>query len=188
MHLSFIKNKLLTLFAAIGVIITLLPFSLEAGILGQWCSDENNLKDYRYRCGSFWQALKCNSYYDKRSQDCKDRDYSCCNPSNKSSEKPYDVELPEKEEVGADVVKALKEIEHGLPRPNVRKSKPFENDGRDGTKRLPKEDENGDSISYTEHTVNPKKDGVLDGQRIMEGSDGSMWYTPNHMYDWIKLK
>ena len=90
MHLSFMKNKLLTLFAAIGVIITLLPFSLEAGILGQWCSDENNLKDYRYRCGSFWQALKCNSYYDKRSQDCKDRDYSCCNPSNKSSENPYD--------------------------------------------------------------------------------------------------
>jgi hypothetical protein len=34
------KNKLLTLFAAIGVIITLLPFSLEAGILGQWCSNE----------------------------------------------------------------------------------------------------------------------------------------------------
>jgi len=49
MHLSFIKNKLLTLFAAIGVIITLLPFSLEAGILGEWCSNENNLSNYRYR-------------------------------------------------------------------------------------------------------------------------------------------
>jgi hypothetical protein len=43
------KNKLLTLFAAIGVIITLLPFSLEAGILGEWCSNENNLSNYRYR-------------------------------------------------------------------------------------------------------------------------------------------
>lgn len=91
MHLSFIKNKLLTLFAAIGVIITILPFSLEAGILGQWCSNENNLSNYRYRCGSFWQVVDCNSYYDKRYQVCQDRDYSCCNPSNKSSETPYEV-------------------------------------------------------------------------------------------------
>jgi hypothetical protein len=78
------------LFAAIGVIITLLPFSLEAGMLGQWCSDENNLSDYRYRCGSFWQALNCQSYYDKIYQQCLYQNKSCCNPSNKSSETPYE--------------------------------------------------------------------------------------------------
>jgi hypothetical protein len=188
MHLSFIKNKMLTLFAAIGVIITLLPFSLEAGILGQWCSNENNLSNYRYRCGSFWQVLDCQSYYDNIYQQCLYQNKSCCNPSNKSSENPYDVELTEK--VGPDVVKAFTEIEQGLPRPNVRKPKPFENDGRNGATRLPKEDENGNSISYTEHTVNPRPTGKgLDGKRIIEGSDGSMWYTPDHMtHTWIKLK
>ena len=124
MHLSFIKNKLLTLFAAIGVIITLLPFSLEAGILGQWCSNENNLSNYRYRCGSFWQALNCNSYYDKRSQDCQNRDYSCCNPSNKSSETPYEVAsratkvtesgVPSLRQGYADAVSELRDIGNSL--------------------------------------------------------------------------
>jgi hypothetical protein len=89
MNLSFIKNKLLTLFAIVGVVITLLPLSLEAGILGQWCSNENNLGNYRYRCGNFWQALQCQSYYDTRCQQCLYQDRSCCNPSGKSSEKPY---------------------------------------------------------------------------------------------------
>ncbi len=89
MHISFMINKLLTLFAAIGVIITLLPFSLEAGILGEWCSNENNLSNYRYRCGSFWQALNCQSYYDKYYERCLYQNKSCCNPSNKSSETPY---------------------------------------------------------------------------------------------------
>lgn len=188
MHLSFIKNKLLTLFAAIGVIITLLPFSLEAGILGQWCSNENNLSNYRYRCGSFWQALACQSYYDTIYQQCLYKNKSCCNPSKKSSENPYDVELTEM--VGPDVVKAFTEIEQGLPRPNVRLPKTFENDGRNGATRLPKEDENGNSISYTEHTVNPRPTGKpLDSKRIIGGSDGSMWYTSDHMnHNWIRLK
>ena len=124
MHLSFIKNKLLTLFAAIGVIITILPFSLEAGILGQWCSNENNLSNYRYRCGSFWQVLDCNSYYDKRYQVCQDRDYSCCNPSNKSSETPYEVAsratkvtesgVPSLRQGYADAVSELRDIGNSL--------------------------------------------------------------------------
>jgi hypothetical protein len=127
------KNKLLTLFAAIGVIITLLPFPLEAGSLGQWCSNENILSDYRYRCGSFWQVIDCQSYYDTIYQQCLYKNKYCCNPSKKSSENPYDVELTEM--VGPDVVKAFTEIENGLPRDNVRKSKPFKNDGRNGTKK-----------------------------------------------------
>ena len=124
MHLSFIKNKLLTLFAAIGVIITILPFSLEAGILGQWCSNENNLSNYRYRCGSFWQVVDCNSYYDKRYQVCQDRDYSCCNPSNKSSETPYEVAsratkvtesgVPSLRQGYADAVSELRDIGNSL--------------------------------------------------------------------------
>jgi hypothetical protein len=118
------KNKLLTLFAAIGVIITLLPFSLEAGILGEWCSNENNLSNYRYRWGSFWQVLDCNSYYDKRSQDCQNRDYSCCNPSNKSSETPYEVAsratkvtesgVPSLRQGYADAVSELRDIGNSL--------------------------------------------------------------------------
>jgi hypothetical protein len=124
MHLSFIKNKLLTLFAAIGVIITLLPFSLEAGMLGQWCSDENNLSDYRYRCGSFWQALNCQSYYDKIYQQCLYQNKSCCNPSNKSSETPYEVAsratkvtesgVPSLRQGYADAVSELRDIGNSL--------------------------------------------------------------------------
>ena len=124
MHLSFMKNKLLTLFAAIGVIITILPFSLEAGMLGQWCLDENNSSDYRYRCGSFWQALNCQSYYDKYYERCLYQNKSCCNPSNKSSETPYEVAsratkvtesgLPSLRQGYADAVSELRDIGNSL--------------------------------------------------------------------------
>jgi len=187
MNISFIKNKLLTLFAIVGVVITLLPLSLEAGILGQWCSNENNLGNYRYRCGNFWQALQCQSYYDTRYQQCLYQDRSCCNPSGKSSEKPYYEDFTAK--VSADVVKALTEIEQGLPRPNVRAPKPFDNDGRGGTSRLPTEDGSGNSLRYVEYTVNPRPpNGQLDGKRLVVGSDASVWYTDNHFITWMRLK
>ena len=78
-----------------------------------------------------------------------------------------------------DADKALREIRQGSPRPNVRNPKPFQNDGRGGTRRLPETDAQGSPIRYTEHTVNPRPPGGrLDGNRIVTGSDGSVWYTP----------
>jgi guanyl-specific ribonuclease Sa len=81
-----------------------------------------------------------------------------------------------------DAKKALDDIEKGTPRPNVRKPKPFENDGRGGTQQLPQKDANGNPVTYTEYTVNPRPPGGnLDGQRFFLGSDGSEWYTGDHM-------
>jgi RHS repeat-associated protein len=80
-----------------------------------------------------------------------------------------------------DASKALSEIESGENRPNVRDPDDYDNDGRGGTFILPTHDENGDPITYTEHTVNPK-DPVRghDKKRFVTGSDGSIYYTEDH--------
>jgi hypothetical protein len=81
----------------------------------------------------------------------------------------------------SDVQSALGEIKRGVPRPNVRNPKPFANDGRGGTARLPWTDANGNPITYAEHTVNARPPGgTLDAKRIIVGSDGSIWYTLDH--------
>jgi len=58
-----------------------------------------------------------------------------------------------------DIRRALNEIDSGAPRPNVRQPKPFANDGRGGTPRLPTADGVGRPITYTEHMVNPRPPG-----------------------------
>jgi guanyl-specific ribonuclease Sa len=88
-----------------------------------------------------------------------------------------------------DVQKALQEIETNVPRPNVRYPKPFANDGRGGTPRLPTQDSTGQAISYTEHTVNPRSPGAsLDGLRIVTGSDGSVYFTDDHFGSWSSVR
>jgi len=89
----------------------------------------------------------------------------------------------------SDAAKALTEIEQGAARPNVRNPKPFVNDGRGGTARLPSQDATGKPIAYTEHTVNSRPPGgTLDGKRIVTGSDGSVWYTDDHFTTWTRVK
>lgn len=91
--------------------------------------------------------------------------------------------------LSGDAQKALTEIEQGAARPNVRNPKPFVNDGRGGTRRLPFQDAAGKPITYMEHTVNPRPPGgALDGKRIVIGSDGSVWYTDTHFTTWTRVK
>jgi RHS repeat-associated protein len=91
--------------------------------------------------------------------------------------------------IGDDMAKALDEIAEGRPRPNVRKPQPFNNDGRGGTAMLPATDRAENPISYVEHTVNPRPPrGVLDGKRIVTGSDGSVWLTIDHFETWIQIQ
>jgi hypothetical protein len=90
--------------------------------------------------------------------------------------------------VSPDVIKALAEIDQGLPRPNVRSAKPFTNDGRGGTAQLPTTN-NGRPVQYTEYTVNPRPSkGTLDGKRIIMGNDGSVWATLDHFLTWIRIR
>jgi RHS repeat-associated protein len=91
--------------------------------------------------------------------------------------------------LGDDFAKALDDIAGGKPRPNVRNPKPFTNDGRGGTPKLPTKDGAGNPVDYTEHTVNPRPPGgKLDGNRIVTGSDGSVWATKDHFKTWTQIK
>jgi hypothetical protein len=91
--------------------------------------------------------------------------------------------------LGDDFVRALDDIDNGVPRPNVRNPKPFGNDGRGGTTRLPGVDSSGNPISYVEHTVNPRPPGgSLDGSRIVTGSDGSVWAATDHFNTWTRVR
>jgi guanyl-specific ribonuclease Sa len=87
-----------------------------------------------------------------------------------------------------DVQTAIEEIKSGANRPNVKNPQPFRNDGSQDATILPRKDASGNPISYTENYVNPKINGVpRDGQRVITGSDGSTWYTPDHYTSWIKV-
>lgn len=91
--------------------------------------------------------------------------------------------------LGDDFTRALDDIDNGVPRPNVRDPKPFGNDGRGGTTRLPDADGAGNPISYTENTVKPRPPGgTLDGSRIVVGSDGSVWATTDHFTTWVQVR
>lgn len=70
----------------------------------------------------------------------------------------------------------LQKIRDGVNRPNVRGPERFQNRNND----LPTHDRNGNAITYTKYTVNPRAPGQkLDQHRIIEGSDGK-WYYWNH--------
>lgn len=91
--------------------------------------------------------------------------------------------------LGDDFTRALDDIDNGLPRPNVRNPKPFANDGRGGTTRLPVADGAGNPVSYVEHTVSPRPPGgSLDGSRIVVGSDGTVWATTDHFGTWTQVR
>lgn len=91
--------------------------------------------------------------------------------------------------LGDDFTRALDDIDNAVPRPNVRNPKPFTNDGRGGTTRLPELDTSSNPITYVEHTVNPRPPGgSLDGSRIVTGTDGSVWATTDHFQTWTRVR
>ncbi|WP_410493350.1 ribonuclease domain-containing protein [Chryseobacterium sp. 3008163] len=62
----------------------------------------------------------------------------------------------------------------------------FRNDGTDGSQILPKKGKNG-NIKYTEYDLNnpptaeQRVNGATrDSERILTGSDGSIWHTSTH--------
>jgi RHS repeat-associated protein len=66
----------------------------------------------------------------------------------------------------------------------------FKNDGRGGTKTLPKTDSKGKPITYTEYDINPTpKHGNTRGEeRIVIGSDGKSYYTKDHYQNFTEVK
>ncbi|MGH3564351.1 MAG: ribonuclease domain-containing protein [Mycobacterium sp.] len=58
---------------------------------------------------------------------------------------------------------------------------------RDGL--LPTRDASGNPITYQEWDVNPKVPGQgRGGERIVTGSDGSAWYTPDHYGTFYRIR
>ena len=65
----------------------------------------------------------------------------------------------------------------------------FANDGRAAGQVLPKNGPGGGSITYKEWDVNPYTKGVNRGaERLVTGSDGSVYYTNNHYTTFTKVK
>ncbi|MCM2578720.1 putative T7SS-secreted protein [Streptomyces meridianus] len=64
--------------------------------------------------------------------------------------------------------------------------RPFENSGIGGGHRLPEFDSSGNPISYREWgTVQSAENPKPGGERIVTGSDGSVYYTPTHYQTYI---
>ena len=55
-------------------------------------------------------------------------------------------------------------------------------------KRLPQRDADGRRIQYQKWDVNPKRKGKNRGpQRLVTGSDGRAWYTPDHYETFVEI-
>ncbi|WP_344385519.1 putative T7SS-secreted protein [Streptomyces thermolineatus] len=65
----------------------------------------------------------------------------------------------------------------------------FRNGGRNGGHQLPEFDESGRRIRYQEWGTIPSAGNPKPGnERIVTGSDGSIYYTPTHYQTWIRYK
>jgi|HubBroStandDraft_6_1064221.scaffolds.fasta_scaffold20819_2 guanyl-specific ribonuclease Sa len=65
----------------------------------------------------------------------------------------------------------------------------FLNLGRDGEQVLPRVDSRGTEIQYREWDVNPHIPGRNRGaERLITGSDGSAYYTPNHYQTFLRIR
>ncbi len=87
-----------------------------------------------------------------------------------------------------DVVEYAKD-KNGAARAGYKGGKTYENDGRYDSQILPKTDKDGNLITYKEYDIHPFQKGVNRGaERVVIGSDGRAWYTPNHyrMFNQIK--
>ncbi|MFE3205993.1 DUF6531 domain-containing protein [Embleya sp. NPDC059237] len=66
---------------------------------------------------------------------------------------------------------------------------PFQNDGRNNSTILPTHDAHGNPIAYREWgSLQTKGDPSRSTERIVSGSDGSIYYSPNHYKSWIVYK
>ena len=94
-----------------------------------------------------------------------------------------------------NVTNALEYIKKGINVPGADGGKVFKNRGGINPKtgnvnqNLPKTDSAGNAITYTEWDVNPKTEGkTRDSERIVTGSDGSIWWTTNHYETFTQLE
>ena len=70
------------------------------------------------------------------------------------------------------------------PPKNYKGGRIYENDGRNGGQKLPDE-----GAPYREYDIDPKLPNVKRGtERIVVGSDGSAWYTPDHYKTFLNME
>lgn len=71
----------------------------------------------------------------------------------------------------------------------TRAGKEYQNNGQDGSVRLPEGEADGEKIIYREFDINDKVPGQSrDGERFLKGTDGSVYYTNDHYHSVIKVK
>ncbi|MDB5311728.1 MAG: guanine-specific ribonuclease [Gemmataceae bacterium] len=115
---------------------------------------------------------------------------SCAPPEKPGRSHEPDPEQVSKHEHQADipekVVKVLRYIdEHHRPPEGHEGGRIF----RNAEERLPRTDAGGKPITYREWDVDPKVPGVNRGpERLVTGSDGSAYYTPDHYRTFRKIR
>jgi RHS repeat-associated protein len=89
------------------------------------------------------------------------------------------------------VDQTLKQIEQtgGKAPPGYKGGRQFLNDTRGSGQSLPRTDAQGNRITYREYDVRPYQKGVNRGpERIVKGSDGSAYYSPDHYKTFTRIK
>jgi RHS repeat-associated protein len=106
-------------------------------------------------------------------------------PTAKENVKNRENEIPD---VAKDVEKFIKDHNGSAPK-GYKGGRKFENDGRDGGEVLRQNTSDGTPINYKEYDINPyKKDVGRGAERIVRGSDGKSYYTPDHYKTFTEIK
>jgi guanyl-specific ribonuclease Sa len=109
--------------------------------------------------------------------------------TSSSSNGEWNTKLPA-ESVPRKVALVLKSIDENHQAPEgYEGGRKFLNLGRDGEQVLPRTDAQGNAIAYQEWDVDPLVPGRNRGaERLVTGSDGSAFYTPNHYRSFLRLR
>jgi RHS repeat-associated protein len=98
-----------------------------------------------------------------------------------------------KSKFSSNKVKKIQNAVEDIKNGKGKNSHPWANDGREGSKVLPRNGEGG-PITYKTHDLNPPPTAAQrangagrDSSRIVTGSDGSIWHTNQHYRDFTKI-
>jgi predicted Zn-dependent protease len=139
-------------------------------------------------------------FYERAPEKIEDRPLPLASATTRASEEPDESSAPRSNEksgsrmdpaaVPKNVAAVLRYIDQNdRALDGYEGGRRFLNLGRNGEQALPRADAQGSTIQYREWDVHPKVEGQNRGaERLVTGSDGSAFFTPDHYRTFLRIR